>query len=132
MSSLAPRDANVRRLLALASVCAPGRRISTQMLAKAFAQGGHAADPVADDAAARDRFDDSLDTLRRACPLECEDHDLRLVVHAMVAAVARHALQCAPSENEHCVARSLVERLRALDTDAGTRLGRLNPQPVAS
>ena len=119
-TSLAPLNPSAQRLLALTSLCAPGRRIPTPLLRRAFALTSNGARDAMGDGDAAACFDDALDTLWRGCLLESDGRDLRhATVHAMVAAVARQALQRPPGADQQGVAQALVERLLPLDSDAG-------------
>ena len=98
-------DRDARRILALASVCAPYLPIPVELLLKAF--GG---------ADREDDFADGLERLRTASLIEMPADSQRLIaVHDLVARVTLMELRRVPDREQWSVIDALIDRFEVVD-----------------
>lgn len=118
--SVAPLGGEARRLLALASVCAPQSAVAVTLLKNAFDRR-HGDDPDSGDPAGdaiESGFEAALRVLWRTSLLGLDAHDRQTaMVHPLVAQVMLHALGRQPSREQGAVANALLSRLARLDAE---------------
>ena len=111
MASIEPLAEEARRLLALASVCAPNTPIPETLLAIAFGT------------AEADSFARALRSLERASLLERRNDDGHWQIHPLLAQAALALLEADPTPLAEVLAKALRKRLLALNGDRSQARG---------